>query len=90
MKFPITSIDVDREIRRIRRRYNREKPGLGEDFFDNVNARIAFVCEYSNSGSIAGKEIRRIKVTRFPYHLYYRIESDVIWIVAIIHNRQDR
>lgn len=86
----LTTPHVDAEVLRIRRRYNRERTNLGEDFFRSFYERIEFICEYSNTGTSLGSGVRRIKITRFPYHLYFRIDSNVIWVVAIIHNKQDR
>jgi hypothetical protein len=34
-------------------------------------------------------DIRRAPIRRFPYGVYYRIRSNYIQVIAIVHNRRD-
>jgi plasmid stabilization system protein ParE len=31
---------------------------------------------------------RRIKVPKFPYHIYYSIDATEVWVMALIHDRR--
>lgn len=44
---------------------------------------------FPESHAIYREDVRRAKVGRTPYNLYYRILADRIEVVAVIHGRRD-
>jgi plasmid stabilization system protein ParE len=75
------------EITEAVRWYEARRPGLGADLYDAVNATIAGIERQPEIGAAeyADRLSRRILVSRFPYHVVYRLKDDEIVILAIAH-----
>jgi len=79
---------AEAEARAAYRWYEAQKRGLGAQFadaLDDVFQRIA-----SNPfefPALAGG-IRRALLRRFPYGVYFRVHSDTIVVIGIIHGRR--
>ena len=69
------------------RYYNRQVPGLGDAFVDEVEAGIAVILNGPEVWRVAEDDVRRYLIRRFPYGIYYTIEGDdlVIWAVKHLH-----
>ena len=48
---------------------------------------IGFVQTYPEAGSPYGLPFRRVVFHSYPYSVVYRLEDDVIFIVAVKHDR---
>ena len=69
--------------------YERQQPGLGEAFgvaVDEVVIRIQAMPEMYAKGF---RDIRRGKLRTFPYLIYYRVLSDRIEVIAVIHGSRN-
>jgi plasmid stabilization system protein ParE len=80
--------EADEEFREASRYYENEAPGVGLAFIAEVHRVITMVISHP----LAAKQIRgtiRSKVLlHFPYSLFYYIESDLILIVAVAHQKR--
>jgi len=80
--------EADEEFREASRYYENAAPGVGLAFIAEVHRVISIVI----SNPLAAKQIRgtiRSKVLlHFPYSLFYSIESDLILIVAVAHQKR--
>ena len=66
--------------------YERQRPGLGGEFFDAILGTINRVSETPEAGSSFGRlDARRMLVAKFPYQIVYRINADEIRILAFAH-----
>jgi len=68
--------------------YEGEVPGLGDRFIAEVERIVEVLCDQPNIGQSVGEELRRIILARFPYSLFYSIESERIWVIAVAHHRR--
>jgi plasmid stabilization system protein ParE len=68
--------------------YEAQAPGLGEDFILDVEASLKLITDFSNLGSRGPAGTRRIHLHRFPYSLVYRSDGDVLWVIAVEHQRR--
>jgi len=69
--------------------YERQRPGLGGEFFDAILGTIDRICETPEAGSSFGNlDARRMLVAGFPYQVVYRISADEIRILAFAHLRR--
>lgn len=69
--------------------YRSIAPGLGLRFLNQVSdsiARIEFMPEMF--AKVRG-DLRRVRVRRFPYGVFYRVFNDRIEIIAVMHNRRN-
>jgi toxin ParE1/3/4 len=65
--------------------YDRERPGLGDEFLDEVASGLARIREYPHAHPPMD-EYRRYIMRRFPFSLIYGIGVDTIVIVAVAHH----
>ena len=68
--------------------YEREVAGLGEIFLDGIEAALQQIRTHPRSGPVIREQTRKCRVSRFPYNLIYRIESDRLLIVAVAHHKR--
>ena len=85
--------EADVEYRAAGRWYEGRRVDLGLEFFDAVDAAISQILDFPRSGSPvprmpASLQVRRMGVTRFPYHVIYLETTDHIRILAIAHDSQ--
>jgi toxin ParE1/3/4 len=59
---------------------------LGRDFLAELHLTLDHVAESPEMGSHVGKQARRRRIARFPFDLIYRVDSDLVLIVAVAHH----
>ena len=69
--------------------YERQRPGLGEEFLAVVNAGLNDIAAHPLRQAITFRDTRRLLVTRFPYALFYRVYPTAIVVVACMHVRRN-
>jgi plasmid stabilization system protein ParE len=69
--------------------YNAERQGLGREFREEVQRVLALLSRFPRLGQPVWGSVRRMMLSRFPYHIYYRLlASDNLRILAVAHNRR--
>jgi plasmid stabilization system protein ParE len=71
------------------RYYNRQVPGLGDDFVDEIESGIRKILHGPSVWRPIEDDVRRFLVARFPYGIYYTVEEDVVTIWAVKHLHRD-
>ena len=74
--------------------YNSQRPGLGLEFVEAVDAALAQIAAWPQIGRpVPGlpRDVpaRRFPVNRFPYHIAYLEWDGVIRILAFAHDRRE-
>ena len=69
--------------------YAERSPAIGAVFQASVAATLEAVEGAPQRFPIALRDIRKARVARFPYVVYYVALPDVITVLAIIHGRRD-
>ena len=72
----------------VRRYYNRQKTGLGDDFTEMVRQSLRRVLAQPESCPVEFEDIRRAALKRFPYKLLYSIETDHLYVIAVAHQHR--
>lgn len=67
------------------RHYEDRAPGLGERFLDEVLRASEGIKTYPESWPMISGQIRRCLVKRFPFSLLFRIETERIYVLAVMH-----
>ena len=85
--------EADAEYREAGRWYDARQAGLGIEFFDEVDATIRRILDFPQSGARVPQipsdlPVRRVAVTRFPYHVVYLEPAPTLRILAIAHDRR--
>ena len=66
----------------------RQRPGLGDRFIDEVERVIALLTEHPELGAGVGQDVRFIVLDRFPFRLVYAVEDSAIRIIAVAHQKR--
>lgn len=69
--------------------YEAQSPGLGHQFLDEVLAAFNTIAEMPLACQIVYRNSRRFLIHRFPFGIYYRIDGDIIIVVAIMHSSRN-
>lgn len=68
--------------------YERECPGLGVTFLDEVQAALKTFAQFPEGSPLLRGRIRRKVLVRFPYTLLYSLRDDQIRILAVAHEKR--
>jgi toxin ParE1/3/4 len=69
--------------------YESERAGLGMEFLDQLSAAYDRIAEDPLRYQDLESGIRRVLLRRFPYAVYFAIESDLVVILAVLHVSRD-
>lgn len=65
--------------------YQEQAHGLGDDYFDELEAAFQTIVELPDTWPLFQKGFRRYLLARFPFSVN-RKNDDVIYVVAVMHN----
>ena len=69
--------------------YERQAPGVGTYFLDSLFADIDSLVLYAGIPPKPDGRFYRALAKRFPYAVYYRIEGELVTVVAILDCRRN-
>jgi plasmid stabilization system protein ParE len=69
--------------------YEWQQPGLGEAFSIATDEAVGRIEAMPQMYTIVFRDIRRGKLRRFPYLIYYRVLSNRIEVIAVLHGSRD-
>jgi plasmid stabilization system protein ParE len=81
--------EAELDLLEAREYYDRQQQALGERFVDALDEIIALVASQPELFAVVLRTVRRTKLRRFPYVVYYRTLADRIEIIAVIHGSRD-
>jgi plasmid stabilization system protein ParE len=67
--------------------YEHQESGIGSYFLDSLYSDIDSICVFPGIHRRVG-DLFRFKSKRFPYWIYYRLDGDVAYVVAVLDARQ--
>lgn len=88
MSFKVLVLsDAEHDIEEAFIWYESKKLGLGDAFYNSLNESVLFIVENPYSSREIFKNIRRLVIKKFPFGLYYKINSrrKEIQILGVIH-----
>ncbi|MFH0796310.1 MAG: type II toxin-antitoxin system RelE/ParE family toxin [Candidatus Omnitrophota bacterium] len=77
--------EAETELNEAIRYYEECEHGLGDDFALEVYFTIKSIVSHPVAWSVLEDDVRRCLTSRFPYGVLYSIESDGIFILAVMH-----
>jgi plasmid stabilization system protein ParE len=69
--------------------YELQNPGLGDYFLDSVFADIDSLCIAAGAHPLSFANFYRMLAKRFPFAIYYELEQDTVFVVAVLDCRQN-
>lgn len=76
------------EFEEVRRHYDQQKSGLGEEFAESVRQGLRRVLAQPLSCPVEVAVFRRLVLKRFPYKLMYSVEADYVYVLAVAHQHR--
>jgi plasmid stabilization system protein ParE len=61
-------------------------PQLADEFYKELRHYIAQAAEKPESFSIRERDLRRVNLSRFPYHFLFRVVGDMVRILVVRHH----
>ena len=65
--------------------YESKRSGLGDEFLLALDASMSSILRNPNQNRKIYGDIRRVLTRRFPYGIFYIVEGNVVYILAIVH-----
>jgi plasmid stabilization system protein ParE len=65
--------------------YEAQKPGLGGRFRGEIEAAVGRISANPQQFPSVFEDIRRCRLRKFPYSLFFRIEQNSLTVVACFH-----
>jgi plasmid stabilization system protein ParE len=77
----VAEIELDQAIQW----YEAQAPGLGRAFLIDVLAAADRISRFPEAWQALGNDIRRYRLSGFPYGLIYTIENGDVLVLAVAH-----
>jgi len=68
--------------------YDAQRSGLGDEFVEALEHLIDLISDLPEAFPEIAVGLRRALLGRFPYAVYYRMDSDLIDVIACLHTRR--
>ncbi len=69
--------------------YDRQRAGLGDEFTAQFADLLLRLAEMPNLFPLIWLDVRVCQLHRFPYVVYYRVLSDCIEVIGVLHGSRD-
>ena len=69
--------------------YNEKREGLGDDFLLILDAKMNSILRNPHQFQFVYKNIRRALIERFPYCIFFIVENNMIYVLAIQHTSRN-
>jgi plasmid stabilization system protein ParE len=69
--------------------YEERRVGLGTQFQDEVDAAVVLAAAHPLRFARKHKQIRSVRIRRFPYPVFFIPEASRIVVLAVFHVRRD-
>lgn len=81
--------EAERDIEDAAGWYEQQRLGLGQEFLDEVLGSLRRLTEQPDLYPTLHRETRRVLTHRFPFGVYYRVDREMILVVAVLHGSRD-
>jgi plasmid stabilization system protein ParE len=76
------------ELVDVRRWHEEQRAGLGAEFGQEADRALSLLVQTPESFQRVHREIRRTRLHRFPYAIYFRVLEDEVVVLAVVHGRR--
>lgn len=68
--------------------YEEQRPGLGTEFRNGLLDAVRRMRSTPLAYPVVHRDLRRVLVNRFPYSVFYRVTSEAIVVVGVVHGKR--
>lgn len=69
--------------------YDFQRPGLRNEFLDQFWTDTRVIAEAPQRWSIYVPGVRRYVMSRFPYLIYYKFDTQMVVVLRVVHGSRD-
>ncbi len=69
--------------------YESQRTGLGDELFGEIDRAVRLLEEQPERRPVYYNGFHRLITRRFPYKIFYRVESDRVIVFRILHAKRD-
>jgi plasmid stabilization system protein ParE len=89
MKYRIVpSSDAEADVISASWWYRRIAPNLAARFVAEGRATLRRIAQFPSRFPLVNGSVRRALLTRFPYAIYYSLNYDEVFLIAVLHQRR--
>ena len=66
--------------------YERQDPSLGANLLLQIDEILSRVCDSPLQFPCALKDVRRAKIRRFPYSIFFKLHEGKTIVIAVFHH----
>ncbi len=81
--------EAEDDITAARRWYEGQRYGLGDEFIAELDDLLPHLAATPEMHQVIADGVRRAKVTRFPYLVFYRVFPDRVEVLAVLHGSRN-
>ena len=76
------------DMRSARRWYRRIDPNLAFQFSLEGQRVVQRIAQFPYLFSLVNAKVRRARLKRFPYAMYYELDSHMAFVITVLHQRR--
>ena len=84
----VLSLDAKADIRYARWWYRRIDPDLARRFSVEGRTTVRRISQFPYQFPLINGIVRQALLKRFPYAMYYRLYSKLVFVIAVVHQRR--
>jgi plasmid stabilization system protein ParE len=69
--------------------YEQRRSGLGEEFLFSVQSTLRSIEQFPEMFVSVHRDVRRAVVSRFPFAVFYLLESRHVVVLRVLHTARD-
>jgi plasmid stabilization system protein ParE len=81
--------NAERDLANARDWYDKRRPGLGDEFLDEIALALRELEEHPESPRLYFLNFRRVLLRRFPYKIFYQVIGDRVIVFRVLHAKQE-
>ena len=84
----VLSPDAKADIRSARLWYRRIDRNLAHQFSLEGRTTVRRIAQFPYQFPLVNRTVRQALLKRFPYAVYYRLYSKLVFVIAVVHQRR--
>jgi toxin ParE1/3/4 len=69
--------------------YEKQQAGLGKEFETEIDRALHLACAAPHRSPEVVPGVRRLRVHRFPFGIFYRVRGNLLIVLAVMHARRN-
>ena len=68
--------------------YENRQAGLGKEFLSSLESTFDKIIANSSVFMVQRNQIRRARILRFPYTIFFKVENNIGYILTVVHEKR--